>query len=88
MEVTNLEEVANMAYTEGEQALLRIDQVEQEWRAWGDGVPEGDLEAPPPSGPLTVSLTPTAPSPQNLSPRTQGQRHSSSAPCCSWRMTR
>ena len=70
-EVANLARIASMAYDEGQQALLRIDQVEHEWRAWGDGVPEGDLGVLPQPEPVTVSLSPTAPSPQNLSPRTQ-----------------
>ena len=76
-EVANLAKVASMASDEAQQATLRMDQMEHEWLAWGEGGPEGEPapHQPGPQGgdypPHGVPLTPTVPTPQDLSPRTQ-----------------
>ena len=59
-----------MGSDEAQQATLRMDNMEHEWLLWDDGLPEGE-PAPQQSGPIGVPLTPTVPTPQNLSPRTQ-----------------
>ena len=76
-DVANLAKVASMASDEAQQATLRMDQMEHEWLAWGDGGPEGEPapQQPGPQGgnhlPYGAPLTQTVPTPQNLSPRTQ-----------------
>ena len=44
-EVANLAQVAGMASDEAQQVTLRMDQMEHEWLAWGDG---GALTGNPP----------------------------------------
>ena len=41
-EVANLANVASMASDEAQQATLRMDQMEHEWLAWGEGGPRGN----------------------------------------------
>ena len=42
-EVESLAKVANMANVEAQQASLRVETMEHDWLAWGEGAPEGGL---------------------------------------------